>query len=77
MKPSEAQRPLHELDLEELPLDEFLRRCAEPVTQEAIEGTHELVAWFTRRYPAARERFAYVRQALARTLRRPAGGATR
>jgi hypothetical protein len=65
-------RPLHELDLETLPVEEFLRRCAGPVSDDAIEGTRELVAWFLRRYPTARERFAYVRRARARVLGRPA-----
>ncbi len=55
-----------ELDLETLPVAEFIRRCELPVTQGAIEGTFELVAWFLRRYPTAKERFAYVRRARSR-----------
>jgi len=63
-----VSRPLRELDLETLPVDEFLRRCALPVTADTIEGTYELVTWFLRRYPTAKARFAYVRRARARVL---------
>jgi hypothetical protein len=63
-------RRLAELDLETLPVDEFLRRCALPVSPEAIEGTDELVTWFMRRYPTIKDRFAYVRRARARVLGR-------
>ncbi len=61
--------PLHDVDLETLPVEEFLRRCALPVTADTIESTAELVSWFTRRYPTVQERFAYVRRARARVLR--------
>jgi hypothetical protein len=60
---------LRELDLETLPVEEFMRRCALPVSPETIEGTAELVAWFVRRYPTAQARFAYIRRARARVLR--------
>jgi hypothetical protein len=62
-------RPLRDLDLEVLPVDEFMRRCSLPVSAEMVQSTAELVAWFTRRYPTARERFAYIRRARARMLR--------
>jgi hypothetical protein len=61
--------PLRELDLETIPVEEFLRRCALPVTADTVEGTAELVAWFVRRYPTVQARFAYVRRARARVLR--------
>ena len=60
--------PLRDLDLETLAVEEFTRRCALPVTDEAIETTRELVTWFLRAYPTAKERFAYVRRVRARVL---------
>ena len=63
-----SDRPLHELDLEELPVAEFMRLCALPPSDEAIQGTRELSEWFLRRYPTAQERFAYIRRARSRLL---------
>jgi hypothetical protein len=60
--------PLRELDLEVLPVEEFVRRAAIPVDDDAIQATRELVTWFLRRYPTVKERFAYVRRARARVL---------
>lgn len=37
-----------------------------PVSEEEREGVLEQVRWFTRRYPTALERLAYVRRASAR-----------
>jgi hypothetical protein len=42
-----------------------------PVTDEEVESTLELREWFMRRYPTARERFAYNRRAYARAVARP------
>jgi hypothetical protein len=58
-----------DLDREVLPVEEFVRRAALPVSAETVASTAELVAWFTRRYPTARDRFAYIRRARARMLR--------
>ncbi len=69
-----ALRPLSELDLETMPVEEFVRRSAMPVGEDTIEGTRELAEWFLRRYPTARERFAYVRRARARVLGGPPRG---
>jgi hypothetical protein len=60
---------LRHLDLESLPIDEFLRRCDLPVAASTVEDAHALVTWFLRRYPTAQARFAYVRRARARVLR--------
>jgi hypothetical protein len=67
-------RPLHELDLDTLPVEEFMRRYSEAVSQDAIDGTHELVEWFMRRYPTAKERFTYIRKARARLARAERNG---
>lgn len=54
-----------------LTLEEFERRRAVPPTEEELEEFAELVAWFTRRYPTAKERFAYVRRKYAEWTRNP------
>ena len=59
---------LHERRLSE---DEVATFLATPLSDEEIESTMELVRWFTRRYPSARERFAYNRRAYARAVARP------
>lgn len=63
-----VSRPLRQVDLETLPVEELLRRCAVPIRDEAIESTRELVDWFPRRYPTAKERLACVRRVRARLL---------
>lgn len=45
-----------------LPLEEALRRLRAPLTEQELEEARELADWFTRRYPAAGERLAYVRR---------------
>lgn len=50
---------------------------ATPLTDEEVESTLELVAWFTRRYPTALTRFAYNRRAYARAVARPTVDLTR
>ena len=55
-----AERPL--------PLDEWYRRLAIPLSPEEIEHTREAVRWFRRRYPTAGERLAYVRRVHQRWL---------
>ena len=54
----------------ELSADEVVSFLATPLSEEEVEATHELVAWFTRRYPTARDRFAYNRRAYARAVAR-------
>lgn len=51
--------------------DEVAQFLATPISDEEVESTKELVLWFTRRYPTARERFAYNRRAYARAVARP------
>lgn len=46
-----------------LPVEEFVRRVNAPLTDEEIEETLALVAWFTRRYPTVKQRLAYARRA--------------
>ncbi|MBX3186032.1 MAG: hypothetical protein KF819_03415 [Labilithrix sp.] len=43
-----------------------LSRMLMPVTDEEVASTMELVRWFRRRYPTAKERLAYVRRAYER-----------
>ena len=61
---------------EALSAEEFAALLAIPITAEQVAEVAALVAWFERRYPSVRERFAYVRQARARWPRRaePAAG---
>ncbi|MBI2185662.1 MAG: hypothetical protein HYU37_00905 [Acidobacteria bacterium] len=48
---------------------------ARPIAAEEREDVLALVRWFTRRYPTAAARLAYVRQAYARWQRaRPRSG---
>jgi len=54
----------------ELSADEARRLLSSPLSEQEIEATRELVAWFMRRYPTARERFAYNRRAYARAVAR-------
>ena len=49
--------------------DELDRLRAIPVTSEEVAEVAALVAWFVRRYPTARERFAYIRRARTRWTR--------
>jgi hypothetical protein len=44
-----------------------------PMSPEELQGIHDLIDWFTRRYPTPAERLAYVRRACARRFlaRRP------
>ncbi len=57
---------------EEAPMraEEFAALLAIPVTAEQVAEVAALVDWFERRYPTVQARFAYVRQARARWLRR-------
>jgi hypothetical protein len=60
-------------ELYEAPIspEEFARRSAVPPTDEEVAEFMELVRWFTRRYPTAKERFAYVRRKYAEWTRNP------
>jgi hypothetical protein len=44
--------------------DEFERRARAPLSEAEAQEVAELVAWFTRRYPTAKERLAYARRKL-------------
>jgi hypothetical protein len=66
------------LYLEPLPAEEFERRVRaslEELEGPELENLQELISWFRRRYPTAKERLAYVRRAYARWVR--AAGAAR
>lgn len=52
-----------------LPLDEWQRRLAIPLSVEEIERTGALVRWFRNRYPTVDDRLAYVRKAYRRWTR--------
>jgi hypothetical protein len=52
-------------------LEAYERRRAVPPTDEEVEETRELVRWFCRRYPTAKERFAYIRRKYAEWTRNP------
>lgn len=54
-----------------LTLEEFQRRTATPPTEEEIAEFMELVAWFTSRYPTAKDRFTYIRRKYAEWTRYP------
>lgn len=45
------------------------RALEQPIGAEEREEVRSLIQWFTRRYPAAEDRLAYVRQAYARWRR--------
>jgi len=62
----ETRARLKALAEEPLPLDEWKRQLAIPLSREEIEHTQALVSWFCRRYPTVGERFAYVRRACKR-----------
>jgi hypothetical protein len=51
------------------PVEEFLARVRAPLTEDEFTTAHELVTWFTRRYPTVRARLDYVRRAYARWAR--------
>jgi len=60
-------RELASLDIANLvsariPPEEFERRAKTPLTDAEAEEIAELVAWFTRRYPTAKDRLDYVRR---------------
>jgi hypothetical protein len=52
-----------------LPLEEWRRRAAIPLSDDERERTMELVRWFLRRYPTPAERFAYARRTYKRWAR--------
>lgn len=52
-------------------VEEAERRLARAPTDEEVEETMELVRWFCRRYPTAKERFAYIRRKYAEWTRSP------
>ena len=50
-------------------LDKAAERLAVPPTDAEVEDFAALVGWFCRRYPTARERFAFVRRKYAEWTR--------
>jgi hypothetical protein len=71
MKRQAIDPRVDELYNRRLSAEEFERLTSIPVTDEEVASTMELVRWFSRRYPSARERLAYVRRAYARTVEGP------
>jgi len=62
----ETRARLKALAEQPVPLDEWKRRLAIPLSPDEIEHTQALVRWFCRRYSTVGERFAYVRRAYMR-----------
>lgn len=60
-----------QLDNEPLSPAEWARLAAIPITEEELAETRELIRWFKRRYPTAKERLAYVRRKYAEFTRQP------
>ena len=54
-----------------LTLEEFERRTAVRPTDEEVAEFMELVRWFSRRYPTAKDRIAYIRRKYAEWTRNP------
>jgi hypothetical protein len=65
----ETRARLKALAEQPVPLDEWKRRLAIPLSPDEIEHTQALVRWFCRRFPTVGERFAYVRRAYRRWTR--------
>ncbi len=60
------------LYLDPLPPEEFERRVRASLAElegPELENLQELIAWFQRRYPTAKERLSYARRAYARWVR--------
>jgi hypothetical protein len=74
MKRQELAPGIAEMYETPLTLEEFARRTAVPPSAEEVAEFAEMVQWFTRRYPTAKERFAYVRREYAEWTRRPPAG---
>lgn len=62
----ETRARLKALAEQPLPLDEWRRRLAIPLSPAEIEHTQALVLWFRRRYPTVGERLTYARRAYKR-----------
>lgn len=71
MKRQHLQPEIAAIHYRLLTAEEVTQFLATPVSDEEVESTKELVRWFMRRYPTARERFAYNRRAYARAVARP------
>lgn len=63
---AETRERLREIAERPLPLDEWRRLSALPISDDERERTLELIGWFTRRDPSPRERLAYARRAYKR-----------
>lgn len=53
-----------------LSIEAYRKRRAQGIRDEDVAATMELVRWFCRRYPTAKERFAYVNRKYAEWTRR-------
>ena len=54
-----------------LPIDEFRRRVDAPRDPREAEANLDLVRWFTKQYPTAKERLRYIRRKARELARRP------
>ena len=63
---TETRERLCQIAERPLPLDEWQRLLALPISDDERERTLELIRWFTRRYLSPLERLAYVRRAYKR-----------
>jgi hypothetical protein len=63
---------VEDLYLAPLPVEEFERRVRASLDElegPELENLQDLIGWFRRRYPTAKERLAYARRAYARWVR--------
>lgn len=65
----EQRARFERLEREELTAEEFAALLSIPVGADEVAEVVALVAWLSRRYPTARERFAYIRRARTRWTR--------
>lgn len=71
LRPSEAAHDVWETPLS---VEDFELRLARALAEtEEIERARELIAWFKRRYPTARERLDYARRKYAEWTAPPVG----
>ena len=61
-RPADFRRSFAERYQDPIPLEEYRRMRAHPVSDEEVAELMDLVRWFRTRYPTVQERFAYVRR---------------
>ena len=70
MKRQQLDPEIEALHNRRLSAEEVTAFLANPLTDDEVASTIELVDWFLRRYPTAMERFSYNRRAYARAAGR-------